>query len=258
MKYHLTEQELIEYQFKLASDARIEEIAAHLEGCVQCRENLERLEQKFVALDLLREEVKVSEELISQVVEQAGQPVRTRFISIRKPAWIGSAAAVLLVGLLLVAAHLGGNDTKRHEVVKGPSKQATDEMKIVEKKLGVSRVRQDFAAVATSEIAEAAMPEQPPFAPASAIELVTLPRRDKVQLTIYNSADLTLVRERRNLTMKKGWNWLQFMWANTLIDPTSLNLEPLEQGDKWCFQRGCGSLAAGSFVPRSAARYRSR
>jgi len=53
-----------------------------------------------------------------------------------------------------------------------------------------------------------------------------------VQLTIYNSADLTLVRERRNLTLKRGWNWLQFMWANTLIDPTSLSLEPLAQADK--------------------------
>ncbi|HEX41697.1 MAG TPA: hypothetical protein ENN81_06500 [Phycisphaerales bacterium] len=69
---------------------------------------------------------------------------------------------------------------------------------------------------------------RPPFAPASAIELVVLPRRDSVQLTIYNSADLTLVRERRNLTLKRGWNWLQFMWANTLIDPTSLHLEPLD------------------------------
>ena len=56
------------------------------------------------------------------------------------------------------------------------------------------------------------------------VDLVTLPSRDTVQLTIYNSADLTLVRERRNLTLKKGWNWLQFMWANTLIDPTSLSL----------------------------------
>ena len=53
-----------------------------------------------------------------------------------------------------------------------------------------------------------------------------------MQITIYNSADLTLVRERRNLTLKKGWNWLQFMWANTLIDPTSLSLTPLAQTDK--------------------------
>ena len=33
------------------------------------------------------------------------------------------------------------------------------------------------------------------------------------------SNSLTLVRERRNLTLKRGWNWLQFMWANTQISP---------------------------------------
>ena len=71
-----------------------------------------------------------------------------------------------------------------------------------------------------------------PFAPASKIELVTLPRREQSQLTIYNSADLTLVRDRRELTLKRGWNWLQFMWAGTLIDPTSLSLEPLDQKDR--------------------------
>jgi len=117
------------------------------------------------------------------------------------------------------------------------------------------------------------------------VDLVTLPRRESVQLTIYNSTvqtlgmvggyggyagarggygglvkldeatskaleeamkraasmqmpisapggDLTLVRERRNLTLKKGWNRLELAWANTLIDPTSLSLEPLGQADK--------------------------
>ncbi|MCX7705313.1 MAG: DUF4139 domain-containing protein [bacterium] len=64
------------------------------------------------------------------------------------------------------------------------------------------------------------------------IDLVTLPDREKVQLTIYNSADLTLVRESRLLTMKKGENKLQFSWANTLIDPTSLDLYPLKDADK--------------------------
>ncbi len=58
------------------------------------------------------------------------------------------------------------------------------------------------------------------------IDLVTLPSREKVQLTIYNSADLTLVRDERILTLKKGENSLQFSWANTLIDPTSLELIP--------------------------------
>jgi hypothetical protein len=53
-----------------------------------------------------------------------------------------------------------------------------------------------------------------------------------VQVTIYNSADLTLVRETRELTLQKGINRLQFSWANTLIDPTSLEMLPKAQADK--------------------------
>jgi len=64
------------------------------------------------------------------------------------------------------------------------------------------------------------------------VDLVILPKRDTVQLTIYNSADLTLVRERRALTLKNGLNRLQFSWANTLIDPTSLDMLPVLDADK--------------------------
>jgi len=64
------------------------------------------------------------------------------------------------------------------------------------------------------------------------VELVTLPVRDTVQLTIYNSADLTLVRESRALTVKQGENKLQFSWADTLIDPTSLAMLPKADADK--------------------------
>jgi hypothetical protein len=60
------------------------------------------------------------------------------------------------------------------------------------------------------------------------VDLVTLPTRDTVQLTIYNSADMTLVRESRALTLKEGSNQLQFSWENTLIDPTSLEMLPKE------------------------------
>ena len=56
------------------------------------------------------------------------------------------------------------------------------------------------------------------------VDLATVPERRAVQLTIYNSEDLTLVRERRVVTFKKGVNPLQFSWANTLIDPTSVEL----------------------------------
>src|SRR3954453_2940089 len=64
------------------------------------------------------------------------------------------------------------------------------------------------------------------------VDLSTVPRRDTVQLTIYNPEDLTLVRETRTVTFKKGVNPLQFSWANTLIDPTSVQLKFLSQPDK--------------------------
>ena len=53
-----------------------------------------------------------------------------------------------------------------------------------------------------------------------------------MQLTIYNSEDLTLVRETRVVTFKKGINPLQFSWANTLIDPSSVELQFLTSADK--------------------------
>jgi len=64
------------------------------------------------------------------------------------------------------------------------------------------------------------------------IDLVTLPPRDAVQLTIYNSEDLTLVKEIRSITFKRGMNRLQFSWANTLIDPTSVYFRPLEHEEQ--------------------------
>ena len=64
------------------------------------------------------------------------------------------------------------------------------------------------------------------------IDLATLPPRDSVQLTIYNSEDLTLVRETRSLTLKAGINRIQYSWANTLIDPTSVEIRALERADQ--------------------------
>ncbi len=67
----------------------------------------------------------------------------------------------------------------------------------------------------------------PPAAGQARIDLVTVPGRDRTELTIYNSQDLTLVRERRELTFTEGLNEIQFSWADTLIDPTSLHLDLL-------------------------------
>ncbi len=64
------------------------------------------------------------------------------------------------------------------------------------------------------------------------VDLSTVPARNSVQLTIYNSEDITLVRETRAVTFKKGVNPLQFSWANTLIDPSSVELKFLTSADK--------------------------
>ncbi len=70
------------------------------------------------------------------------------------------------------------------------------------------------------------------FSAHARLDLVTLPDRDAVQLTIYNSADLTMVQETRVLTFRKGINRLAFSWANTLIDPTSLEFRALNHADE--------------------------
>jgi hypothetical protein len=66
----------------------------------------------------------------------------------------------------------------------------------------------------------------------AAVDLVTLPTREGTQLTIYNSEDITMVREHRLLTVKEGVNKIQFTWANTLIDPTSIEFRILDKQDK--------------------------
>jgi len=71
-----------------------------------------------------------------------------------------------------------------------------------------------------------------PRAEARNVDLSTVPKRNTVELTIYNSEDLTLVRETRSVTFKKGINPLQFSWVNTLIDPTSVQLRFLSNPEK--------------------------
>ncbi|MFC1781125.1 DUF4139 domain-containing protein [Planctomycetota bacterium] len=314
---HLTEKELIEYQFRLCSEDQSKATAEHLESCHDCRQELAKLNCKFASLDLLRDEITVPNELISEILLQAKKPAKTKNFLLRKPIWF-SVAAMLLLGLLLVISQPDSDNLQQNGAPIEPvasretmqedetvaslpaamdmaqeltaAKAETAETTLVasdtaavesfennfrtndttegirtqsemagrgamaggfggsdrggagggrgemlapsspaEPTAELESIEEADTATLTELAAEQDIDERPPFAPASAIELVTLPRRENVQLTIYNSADLTLVRENRNLTLKRGWNWLQFMWENTLIDPTSLNLEPLEQ-----------------------------
>ncbi len=93
--------------------------------------------------------------------------------------------------------------------------------------MAIRHINYPLLVVVTIGLAFAASP-----AFARNVDLSTVPKRDSVQLTIYNSEDLTLVRETRIVTFKKGVNPLQFSWANTLIDPTSVELKFLTSADK--------------------------
>jgi hypothetical protein len=238
MSGHLSEDMLIKYAFDLATADDKAAAAGHLAECEQCKGELERLRGRFRALDLLAGDVAVSQQLTQRVIEQAktrglanhGQDARAtdaRATRWMPPVWMGLAAGVLVIASVLVVNQVRGPGDASEKMVRNIG--ATD---ILEQVPAAGKPEMSpFAMGRIEPTGPAAIDEKPPFAPASAIELVVLPRREGVQLTIYNSADLTLVRERRNLTLKKGWNWLQFMWANTLIDPTSLSLEPMEHKD---------------------------
>jgi hypothetical protein len=298
MNQHLTDQQLIDYQFDLASEADAKEARSHLEKCDACRRRLHELGRKLNALDLIRDDVKASRELLSETIHNAKRAGRWRRLLLHRLPWAGAVAAAVIVGIALLAVPDRGRKNAQEfsmavpqsSTETGAAKSAAEDVPMVAmapspggraktESLGDSFVaeaqdhRQAAFGGATQTSADGslsadrmvrsvpvraylqpmgsekitpdgvttnalaatprttqpdAIDEQPPFAPASAIELVVLPRRENVQLTIYNAADLTLVRERRNLTLKRGWNWLQFMWANTLIDPTSLTLAPLE------------------------------
>jgi hypothetical protein len=96
-------------------------------------------------------------------------------------------------------------------------------------KLFPATVRRVIAGCAAAILVSVLFLPQPALA---RIQVVTLPGRDSVQLTIYNSVDLTMVKETRFLTFRKGLNRLEFSWANTLIDPTSVEFRALTHADE--------------------------
>jgi hypothetical protein len=212
---HLTDQNLIDLAFELA-----EEGADHLAACDACQQRQIALRARLSQLDVLAGDPVLSEALVQATLRSARNWTRYG------PWWL-SLAALLLVGA--VVAWQGQQGRRSTNVPQaGTVSQTVLPQTPVASLLSARRDRAGMGGM-ENDIPDRA---QPPFAPASAIELVTLPRRENVQLTIYNAADLTLVREQRQCTVQKGWNWLQFMWADTRIDPTSLELTPLEQTDR--------------------------
>ncbi len=57
------------------------------------------------------------------------------------------------------------------------------------------------------------------------IDTAVLTPTRRIQTYIYNSADLTMIKDTRVLHFAKGMNPVRFSWAGTRIDPTSLSLD---------------------------------
>jgi hypothetical protein len=224
MSTHVTEEQLLQYQFKLVEGLEAQAVEAHLAGCAECRGRLADLERKFKALELMRDEVPAPAELIAKVVRQVTQPAPMRMVAPwYRALWAVAAAAALVVIGLMIPWQQAPREAPALVAVSAPEAPIAE---AVAKTVAPAAATDAEPARSPDESELARLRARDPFLPGSNIELNVLPTRESVQVTIYNSADLTLVRERRTLTMKKGWNWLQFMWANTLIDPTSLQLEP--------------------------------
>ncbi|MHC4238083.1 MAG: hypothetical protein ACYSSM_07590, partial [Planctomycetota bacterium] len=218
---HLNEDRLIQYAFGLLEQADKETAQQHLDDCSECREALDTLKTKFTALDTLAEEVPPSEELIAQTLNVNN---KSKDIPLYRRAWVqwtAAAAAIAIVCTLMLQnppettikepapkgsdpvakldtpqqkpampfpddrmAALSSQDSPRTKALPLPRASTA------QRGGGYSDNQEDIRIVSVAEI-----PDEPPFAPASAIELVVLPKPDTTQVTIYNSKDLTLVRD---------------------------------------------------------------
>jgi len=222
------EKELISYIKKLLSPNIETRMKTHLDKCPKCSRKTAEL-RKALEFYQKGEEIELSADFDSVLAQKIeSQKIGLEKFPKRKqlivdyfwPGWVWGAMAVAAVIItVFFLPQLMKKPSPDIQIAKTDIKPTSVQYVSVKAKSSDNRDIESLRA-------------QEPFLPASNIELNVLPKRENVQLTIYNSADLTLVREQRNLTLKKGWNWLQFMWSNTLIDPTSLHLEPLEYKNK--------------------------
>ncbi len=64
------------------------------------------------------------------------------------------------------------------------------------------------------------------------VDLTMVPERDEVELVVYGNQDVTIVRDRRTIELHQGLNTIEFTWADTRIDPTSIKIRAVKAPDK--------------------------
>jgi hypothetical protein len=104
MSGHLTERQILDFHFGLARPRQAARAADHLAACAVCRARAEQLREKLAALDTLKAQPPVSEQLVADTLRAVRRSAAATAGPIRFPrfSWaIGMAAAAAL--LLLVA-----------------------------------------------------------------------------------------------------------------------------------------------------------
>ncbi|MCF7848874.1 MAG: hypothetical protein K9M45_08500, partial [Kiritimatiellales bacterium] len=206
---HINADQLRQYKFGLLSETEAAETAAHLEACDACRQKFQALEKQFQALEVLRDQPEVSEETLEAVLAKgrASKVITFRPVAIRqwKPALATAALLAICFAVLKYAPSEPG--TEKDEVRRDTAMESVpaDSLMVAEAApakeerasgdpLVASRFRTEFqdandpiSHLHKCEINE--LRSKKPFAPASNIELNVLPRRDEVQVTIYNEED---------------------------------------------------------------------
>ncbi|MFQ6132555.1 MAG: DUF4139 domain-containing protein [Armatimonadota bacterium] len=72
---------------------------------------------------------------------------------------------------------------------------------------------------------------------AADVDLTMVPDREAVEMVVYGNQDLTLVRDRRTIGFQEGANNIEFTWADTQIDPTSIKIRAVRAPDKILIQQ---------------------
>jgi hypothetical protein len=207
VKPHLTEDALIKYQFNLCDELEANHIAEHLQNCSDCSGELEKVKQKFAALDLLKEDAEISAELIEETVRYAKTPRKVHMI--KRPVWLTAAAVLAVCALAAIMTpfltdqkgmgSFAKVESSDFEKVIFDEQQNTPFADTLRKDKSVSPMEvapspkkfsralnptDERLASAAVTINADSISDRPPFAPASAIELVVFPKRENNKHTI--------------------------------------------------------------------------
>lgn len=99
---HLSDRQILDTQFRLATEHAARRVAEHLAACGACRQRDEQLRRKFTSLNALRESAPASEQLVAETLRRIRQAQPEPRAAVPWLSWVWGAAAVAAVLLAIV------------------------------------------------------------------------------------------------------------------------------------------------------------